>query len=78
MLVIVLVLNAVLFVLEFGGGVIAGSALLMADSVDMLGDALVHGLSLYALNRGPRRLAGAAVSKGSFILLFGIGALVEV
>ena len=50
----------------------------MADSVDMLGDALVYGLSLYALARGDRWKAGAALAKGGFILLFGVGVLIEV
>lgn len=37
----VLAINAVMFLAEFGAGVLAGSAALMADSVDMLGDALI-------------------------------------
>ena len=38
-LVVVLLLNALMFVVEFGAGLIAQSASLMADSIDMLGDA---------------------------------------
>ena len=75
---IVLALNAVMFVVEFGAGVIAGSASLMADAVDMLGDAMVYGLSIYALDRGTRWHARAALAKGGFILLFGLGVLVEI
>jgi cation diffusion facilitator family transporter len=74
----VLAINAVMFVAEFTGGVIAGSAALMADSVDMLGDAFVYGLSLYAMGRGARWNAGAALAKGGFILLFGIGVMIEI
>lgn len=74
----VLVVNAAMFFVEFGAGVFAGSAALMADSVDMLGDAFVYGLSLYALSRGARWKAGAALAKGGFILVFGLGVLVEV
>lgn len=77
-LVIVLALNAIMFVLEFGAGVMAGSAALMADAVDMLGDAFVYALSLYALTKGARWKAGAALAKGGFILLFGMGVLIEV
>jgi cation diffusion facilitator family transporter len=77
-LTIVLGLNAVMFAVEFSAGLVAGSAALMADSVDMLGDALVYGLSLYALARGDRWKAGAALAKGGFILLFGVGVLIEV
>jgi len=77
-LVAVLVINAVMFAAEFSAGVIAGSAALMADAVDMLGDALVYALSLFALARGARWKAGAALAKGGFILLFGVAVMVEV
>jgi Co/Zn/Cd efflux system component len=75
---LVLAINAVMFVAEFGAGIIAGSTALMADAVDMLGDALVYGLSLFALSRSDRWKGGAALAKGMFILAFGIGILVEV
>lgn len=77
-LVVVLAINAVMFVLEFGAGIVAGSAALMADATDMLGDALVYGVSLYALARGDRWKAGAAMVKGVFILILGVGILVNV
>lgn len=77
-LLIVLGINAVMFFGEFGAGIIAGSVALMADAVDMFGDAMVYGLSLYALDRSMRWQNGAAVAKGVFILLFGLGVLVQV
>jgi cation diffusion facilitator family transporter len=77
-LVIVLAINSVMFVLEFGAGVIAGSAALMADASDMLGDALVYAVSLYALARSDRWKAGAAMLKGVVILALGIGISVNV
>jgi Co/Zn/Cd efflux system component len=77
-LVVVLMLNALMFLLEFGAGLVARSAALMADSVDMLGDALVFGISLYALRRSLRWRAGAALIKGGFILLMGVGVLAEI
>jgi Co/Zn/Cd efflux system component len=77
-LVTVLDINAVMFVAEFGAGVIAGSAALMADATDMLGDALVYAVSLYALSRSNRWKAGAALFKGLFILALGIGVIVNV
>lgn len=76
-LVIVLVINAVMFFFEFSGGLIAGSSALMADSVDMLGDAFVYALSLFALSRGLRWEAGAALAKGFIILGFGIAVMIE-
>jgi Co/Zn/Cd efflux system component len=77
-LIAVLAINSVMFVLEFGAGVIAGSAALMADSVDMFGDALVYGISLFALSRSDRWKAGAALSKGTFILAFGLGVAIDI
>lgn len=77
-LVIVLILNAIMFVAEFTAGLIAGSASLMADSVDMLGDASVYGLSIYAIGRSARWKAGAAVGKGIFILILFVGVLVQI
>lgn len=77
-LVTVLAINAAMFVAEFGAGIVAGSAALMADAVDMFGDALVYGISLYALSRSARWKAGAALAKGLFILFFGLGVLVEI
>jgi len=72
-LLIVLVINAVMFVAEFGAGIIGGSTALMADASDMLGDALVYGVTLYALSRSDRWKAGAAALKGVFILLLAFG-----
>ena len=77
-LITVLAINAVMFVLEFGAGLIAGSTALMADATDMFGDALVYGVSLYALARSERWKAGAAMFKGAFILLLGVGIVINV
>lgn len=41
-LIIVMAINLAMFFAEFGGGLIARSSALMADSVDMLGDAFVY------------------------------------
>ena len=77
-LVIVLVINAVMFFAEFGAGLVAGSAALMADATDMLADAFVFGLSLYAVARSDRWKAGVAAFKGALILVLGLGILVNV
>lgn len=74
-LITVLVINAVMFVLEFGAGIVAGSTALMADATDMLGDALVYGISIYALARSDRWKVTAAMAKGIFILMLGIAAV---
>ena len=77
-LVIVMVINLAMFFAEFGGGLVARSSALMADSVDMLGDAFVYALSLYALHRGARWEAGVAIAKGGIILVFGIAIIIEI
>jgi Co/Zn/Cd efflux system component len=77
-LTIVLVINAVLFIVEAAAGLLAHSTALLADSLDMLGDSLVYGFSLYVLWRGAEWKARAAVLKGVVMALFGVGVLVEV
>src|SRR5438093_5508914 len=49
---IVLWINVAMFLAEFVAGIVAHSTSLLADSVDMLGDAIVYGFSLYAVGRG--------------------------
>jgi Co/Zn/Cd efflux system component len=76
-LIAVLVINALMFAVEFGAGLTAESSALMADSVDNLGDAFAYALSLFALARGPRWEAAAALTKGIIILAFGLAVIVE-
>lgn len=76
-LVIVLVVNALMFCVEFGGGLLAGSTALLADSLDMLGDSFVYGFSLYVLHRSSIWRARAALAKGGVMAAFGVGVLVE-
>src|SRR3990170_8242353 len=68
----VLGINAVMFLVELVAGIISGSAALLSDSLDNLGDALTYGLSLYAVSRGPRSKAKAALFKGGLILAAGL------
>jgi cation diffusion facilitator family transporter len=75
---IVLALNALMFIVEAGAGVIAGSTALLADSLDMLGDALVYGVSLYVVQRSQREKAMAAMLKGVVMALFGIFVLARI
>ena len=76
-LVVVLLINAVLFVVEATAGVLAHSTALLADSLDMLGDSLVYGFSLYVLWRSAEWKARAAVFKGIVMAAFGVGVLAE-
>lgn len=75
---VVLVLNATMFVVEFVAGWVANSSGLLADSLDMLADALVYSLSLCAVGKGLREKARSALLNGSLQLALGIGVLVSV
>jgi len=71
----VLWINATLFVTEGTAGLLASSTALLADALDMLGDALIYGFSLYVVSRGTLWKARAATLKGGIMLLFGLGVL---
>lgn len=73
----VLAINAGMFGVEAVAGVLLRSTALLADSLDMLGDALTYGVSLYAVGRGVRWAGRAALVKGVLMTLLGLGVLVE-
>ena len=77
-LLLVLWINAAMFVIEAVAGLVAGSTALLADSGDMLGDAIVYGFSLYAVARGPIWQGRAALLKGGIMALFGVAVLAQV
>lgn len=77
MLWVVLSINMVMFVGEFGAGWWAGSTALLGDSLDMLGDALVYGLSLFVVARSVRWKAVSAAAKGALMLVLGLLVLGE-
>ena len=66
-----------MFVVEGAAGLLAHSTSLLADGLDMLGDALVYGFSLFVLTRSMHWQAGAALAKGGFMLAFGLAVLAE-
>ena len=74
----VLAVNALMFIIEFGAGLVSGSSALLADSLDMLGDSLVYAFSLFVVHRSLSWKARAALLKGAIMALFGIGILVDV
>jgi Co/Zn/Cd efflux system component len=75
---IVLAINLVVFVAEFGAGFLADSTALQADSLDSLGDALVYGISLVVIGGSLRARAASAFTKGIIQAAFGLGVLAEV
>ncbi len=75
---VVLGINAAMFLVELTAGLAAHSTALLADSMDMLGDALVYGFSLYVIGRVPAWQARAALLKGIIMASFGAGVLAEI
>lgn len=71
-------INAVMFVLELGVGWFAQSTGLIADSLDMLADAIVYGIALYAVGRAVSDKARAALVSGYFQLLLAILILTDI
>jgi len=75
---LLLAINAVMFFVEMTWGLIAQSAGLVADSLDMFADAAVYGLALYAVGRAVSMKARAAHLAGWLQMILAIGALAEV
>jgi Co/Zn/Cd efflux system component len=67
----VLAINAVMFVVEVGAGLAAGSASLQADALDFLGDAGNYVISLAVVGMALRYRAMAALAKGATMAVFG-------
>lgn len=67
-----LVINGVMFVVEGGAGLAAGSVALQADALDFLGDTATYALTLFVLGLALRWRARAALLKGASMGLFGL------
>src|SRR5215470_15766701 len=67
----VLAINAVMFTVEIGAGLAAGSASLQADALDFLGDAANYAISLFVVGMALRLRATAALVKGVTMGAFG-------
>lgn len=75
---IVLGINLGMFSLESIAGILAYSTALLADSIDMLGDAIVYGFSLYVVGRSAAWQARAALLKGIIMAAFSVAIFVQV
>ena len=75
---VVLVINAAMFVVELAVGLRAGSTGLIADSLDMLADAGVYGLSLGAVGRNMTQQRRTAVLSGRLQIILAIWVLLDV
>ncbi|MBY0411096.1 MAG: cation transporter [Burkholderiaceae bacterium] len=69
---VALVVNAAMFAVEVGTGLQSGSASLLADAIDFLGDAANYALSLWVLAMALTWRAKAALLKGLSMVLFGV------
>jgi Co/Zn/Cd efflux system component len=65
-------INAVMFLVEIGAGLAAGSASLQADALDFLGDAANYAISLMVVGMALRYRAAAALAKGLTMGAFGL------
>lgn len=77
-LVQLLIINAIMFAGELVAGVKGQSTALLADSLDMLGDALVYSVALYAVGRGVHLQGRAAQLSGIIQLILALGIFSEV
>lgn len=69
---IVLGINFGMFLVEFVAGLMAASTAVLADSLDMLGDALVYGFSLYVVSRNNTWKAVSAFIKAGVMAVFSV------
>jgi Co/Zn/Cd efflux system component len=67
-----LIINAVMFLVEIGAGVAAGSVSLQADALDFLGDATNYAISLSVAGMVLAWRARAALLKGASLFAFGL------
>ena len=71
-------INATMFVIEMGIGLFADSTALIADSLDMLADAVVYGVALYAIGKSLLHKANAARISGYFQMALGLLIIIDI
>ncbi|GAC19497.1 cation diffusion facilitator family transporter [Paraglaciecola arctica] len=71
-------INALMFFVEFALGWIAQSTALIADSLDMLADAVVYGIGLYAVGKTLTHKANAALASGYLQLMLAVLILMDI
>ncbi len=71
-------INLTMFFVEISLGWFAESTALIADSLDMLADAIVYSIGLYAVGKAVREKAGAAMISGYFQACLGVLILMDI
>jgi cation diffusion facilitator family transporter len=77
-LVLLLAINATMFCAEVVAGILANSTALLADSLDMLADAAIYGIALYAVGKPNIAKSRAAFTSGIFQGVLGLLVVSEV
>ena len=77
-LFILMSINAFMFVTEITLGILSESTALIADSLDMLADATVYGIGLYAVGRPALVKINAAHTSGIFQIILGASVSLDV
>lgn len=75
---VLLAINAGMFAIELVSSFAADSSGLLADSLDMLADASVYAIAMYAVGRSLRLQANAATASGVFQIALGSAVLLQV
>lgn len=73
-----LAINAGMFFVEMSVGILADSTALIADSLDMLADAVVYGIGIYAVGKTIIHKANAARVSGYLQLVLGLLILIDI
>lgn len=78
LLITLLAINACFFVIELFVGIYAQSMGLIADSLDMLADAIIYAIAFYAIGRAAITKANAALLSGYFQLFLALLIAIEI
>lgn len=77
-LIVLLLINGIMFIAELAIGWWAQSTALIADALDMLADAMVYSVGLYAVGKTLQIKAHAARLSGSLQVLLGLLVLADI
>lgn len=69
---IALLLNLIMFFVEFSAGIISSSLALITDSFDFLGDSVSYLITIFALRKSQKFQSFTALIKGLAMFFFGI------